>query len=71
LRKRRLVVTGTFFFLLCKTFLPEMSLRASPLKIPQRALPLDPTTFEKVDKTFNCHRYTMEKSFQPLRGKLF
>jgi len=29
-----------------------MSLRASPLKIPQGALPLDPTTFEKVDKTF-------------------
>ena len=29
-----------------------MSLRALPLKIPQGALPLDPTTFEKVDKTF-------------------
>ena len=35
------------------------SLRASPLKIPQGALPLDPTTFEKVDKTFNCHSYKL------------
>ena len=34
-------------------------LRALPLKIPQGALPLDPTTFEKVDKTFNCHSYTL------------
>ncbi len=33
------------------------SLRALPLKIPRGVLPLDPTTFEKVDKTFNCHRY--------------
>ena len=39
-----------------------MSLRASPLKIPQVALPLDPTTFEKADKTFNCHSHTMRKS---------
>ena len=48
-----------------------MSLRASLLKIPQWALPLDPTTFEKVDKTFNCHSYTMRKSFQPLRCEIF
>ena len=48
-----------------------MSLRASPLKIPQGALPLDPTTFEKVDKTFNCHSYTMGISFQPHRWKSF
>ena len=34
------------------------SLRALPFKIPRGALPLDPTTFEKVDKTFNCHSYT-------------
>ncbi len=34
-----------------------MSLRALPLKISQGALPLDPTTFEKVDKTFNGHSY--------------
>ena len=40
-----------------------MSLRALPLKILQGALPLDPTTFEKVDKTFNCHSYTIRKSF--------
>ena len=40
-----------------------------PLKIPQGALPLDPTTFEKVDKTFNCHSYTMGISFQPHRWK--
>ena len=25
-------------------------------------MPLHPTTFEKVDKTFNCHSYTMRKT---------
>jgi len=48
-----------------------MSLRALPLKIPQGALPLDPTTFEKVDKTFNCHSYTLKKSFQLHSWKSF
>jgi len=54
------------------------SLRAFALKNLTRVtvpvlstLPLDPTTFEKVDKTFNCHSYTMRKSFQPLRWKTF
>ena len=51
----------TAFFRNVNTFFKIffVSLRASPLKIPQGALPLDPTTFEKVDKTFNCHSYRL------------
>ena len=49
----------------------HVSLMASPLKIPSGALPLNPTTFEKVDKNFNCHSYTMRISFQPHRWKSF
>ncbi|MBQ7521260.1 MAG: hypothetical protein IJU14_00070, partial [Clostridia bacterium] len=48
-----------------------MSLRASPLKIPQGALPLDPTTFEKVDKTFNCHSYTIENTIPTAQVEKF
>jgi len=46
------------------------SLRALPLKILSGALPLNPTTFEKVDKTFNCHSYTMRKSFNRTDGQI-